>query len=288
MGCFSGNAPQYQAPAAPKLPTADELFASGTNYAKTNDPLAYGAREGALSDLQDPTAYYSKFQPTSFEQALGNQQFKNIWPDQQAYMMNLLGKSGMASSPVAATTLGNAYGNLSTNIGQYLDTQANNRANQSLTARLGIDPMSMVTPFVNTGMQQSNNQANLDYNAQLNAANANYANALQKYNSQNALSQLIGQGVGAAGGFMAAGPAGASIGSGLGGVLTGGNMNLGSIFQGAQGMNNQPFGGIFGNQNGSVNDLSQYGGGISNAWNANGGVGRAQSVFPNLSLRSGS
>lgn len=264
MGCFGGGkAPEYQAPAAPKLPTADELFASGTNYAKANMPLAYGAREGALQDLQDPTAYYSSYQPTSFEQALGSQSFKNIWPDQQAYMMNLLGKSGMAYSPVAATTLGNAYGNLSTNIGQYLDTQANNRATGSLTARLGIDPMSTVTPFVNTGASQSQAQAGYDQTASINAANAQYANALQTYNANQAKNQFLGQAIGGAGGFLLGGPAGASIGSGLGGTLAGGNMNMGSAIQGAQGMSSQsPLSGMFQPQQSSAMDV--FGGGANN------------------------
>ncbi len=260
-----GDAPQYQAPAAPKLPTAEELFSAGTNYAKTNNPLAFGAREGALTDLQNPTNYYAGFQPTSFEQALGNQQFKNIWPDQQAYMMNLLGKSGMAYSPVAAQTLGNSYGNLASNIGQYLNTQANDRANQSLQARLGIDPMSMVSPYVNAGVQQSNNQANYDWQAATGQANANYS--LQDYNKQQQMNQLLGQGLGAAGGFMIGGPAGASIGSGIGGALGGGNMNLGGAFQGAQGMNSQPFGGLFGNSGHSNSGMTMpvFGGGSSSS-----------------------
>lgn len=192
MGCFSSKQPTYTPPAPPKLPTAEELYAAGTNYAKTNSPLAYGAREGALTDLQDPTAYYSQFQPTSFEQALGNQSFQNIWPDQQAFMMNQLSKSGMSYSPVAAQTLGNAYGSLKTNIGEYLNTQANNRANQSLTARLGIDPNSMVQPYVQTGMGQGNAQASLDYGYQQALAQQQYQQAMNDYQSQQAKAKVLG------------------------------------------------------------------------------------------------
>lgn len=193
MGCFSSKQPTYTPPAPPKLPTADELFASGTNYAKTNNPFAYGARESALSDLQNPTTYFQGFQPTSFEQALGNQQFKNVWPDTEAYMANVLGKSGMAYSPTAAATLGHEYGNLSTSIGQYLSEQANNRATGSLNSRLGIDPMSMVSPFVNTGMAQGNNQANLDYGYSQAQAQQAYQEAMNKFQQQAAMAKTIGQ-----------------------------------------------------------------------------------------------
>lgn len=198
MGFFSNlfggkEQPTYTPPAPPKLPTADELFASGTNYAKTNMPNAFGAREGALADLQNPMAYYGSFQPTSFEQALGNQAFQNIWPDQQAYMANVLGKSGMASSPVAATTLGNAYGNLATNIGQYLNTQANDRATGSLNARLGIDPNNVIQPFVNVGMNQGNAQANADYGYQQALAKQQYQQAMNKFQQEAATARMVGQ-----------------------------------------------------------------------------------------------
>src|SRR3990167_9015974 len=57
-------------PPAPRLRTAEELFGSATNWARTNNPLAYGAREGALADINRPE-FYSGFQPTSMDQALG-------------------------------------------------------------------------------------------------------------------------------------------------------------------------------------------------------------------------
>jgi hypothetical protein len=44
-------------------------------------------------------------------------------------MQNILSKSGMAYSPVAAQTLGKEYGNLSTQIGQYLNDQLNRLVN---------------------------------------------------------------------------------------------------------------------------------------------------------------
>lgn len=284
MGCFSSSQPTYNPPAPPTLPTADQLFTQGTNYAKTNDPLAYGAREGALSDLQNPTAYYSSFQPTSFEQALGNQSFQNIWPDQQAYMANILSKSGMAYSPVAAQTMGNAYGNLATNIGQYLNTQADNRANQSLTARLGIDPMSMVNPFVQTGQQQGNAQANLDYGYSQAQAQQQYQQAMNQYNQQQSMAQFLGFASPVAGNIYNATQG--NLGTGLSGsmqalqyglpLLTGGVSGFGSIFGSGSGNGS---GG-----NNIVGQLPGFGGGTSNDFNSNGGAGRATSVYPNLSL----
>mgnify|MGYP003393843087 CR=1 FL=1 len=198
----------------PQLPTAQDLYSQGTNYAKTTAPMAFGARESALTDLQNPTQYYGSFQPTSLESALGNQYFSNVWPDVQKSIMNNLSLSGLSSSPVLANTLARQQGNLETNIGSYLADQANNRATNSLTARLGIDPMSMITPYVNTGQQQGNNQANLfsnylnnfattgmnqgnaqaqmqnDYQQQL--AQAQYQQQVNKYNQQMALAKTIG------------------------------------------------------------------------------------------------
>ncbi len=194
MGCFSSKQPTYTPPAPPTLPTAQELYSQAMTFGNQNMPMAMGAREGALTDLQNPNAYYSSFQPTSFEQALGNQSFQNVWPDTQAYMANVLGKSGMAYSPVAAATMGKEYGNLSQSIGQYLSDQANTRATGSLNARLGIDPMSSImNPFANMGQQQGNNQANLDYGYQQAQAQQQYQQAMNKYQQQQAAAKMFGQ-----------------------------------------------------------------------------------------------
>lgn len=223
MGCFGGDQPTYTPPAPPTLPTAQELYGQANAYAMANEPMAYGAREGALKDLQNPTSYYSSFQPTSFEQALANQQFQNIWPNQEAYMQNLLSKSGMAYSPVEATTLGNAYGNLSTNIGEYLNTQADNRANQSLMARLGIDPNSITSPYVQTGMNQGNAQANLQYGYQQAQAQQQYQQQMNQYQQQQNFAKLLGQ-ISPVGGAIY----GASTGS-LGSALSGTMDSVGQV-----------------------------------------------------------
>lgn len=239
-GCFSSKQPTYNPPAPPTLPTADQLFASGTNYAKSNNPMAFGAREGALTDLQNPTAYYQSFQPTSFEQALGNQSFQNVWPDTQNYMANILGKSGMAYSPVASATLGKEYGNLSQSIGQYLSDQANGRATNSLNARLGIDPMSMVTPFVQTGMTQGNNQANLDYGYQQALAQQQYQQQMNQYQQQAAMAKMFGQ-ISPLGGNIYGASTG-HLGDSLGGTMQSFNSFAPALMSGMTG----GLGGMFG------------------------------------------
>ena len=217
-----GKQPTYEPPKPIPVPTADELFQSGKSFAQKEMPGAYGARESALNDLNNPN-YYSSFQPTSFEQALGNQQFQNIWPDQEAYMRNALSQSGMAYSPVAATTLGNARGNLGYQIGSYLADQGNNRATNSLNARLGIDPMSQIlNPYVGVGQDQGNQNTMMQnqYNQQL--AQAQYQQAMNKANQRSGMIGTLGTLGGAALGtvmFPGMGTmAGASLGASLGGA----------------------------------------------------------------------
>ena len=231
MGFFSNlfggsDTPTMNIPEAPKLPTADELFASGTNYAKTNSPMAFGAREGALTDLGRGMDYYQQFQPTSIEQALASQYFSNVMPDLETSIKHNLSLSGIASSPILAQQIAKARGNVGYDIGSFLSNQGNQRAQYSLDSRMGIDPMSMVTPFVNTGMQQSQAQAN--YQSQYDMARAinDYQNALAEQQRKSQMIGSIGSLIGGAGGFMLGGPAGASLGAGIGG-------NASSVFGGS-------------------------------------------------------
>lgn len=225
------SAPSYNPPPPPKLPTADELFASGTNYAKQNSPIAFGAREQALQDVNNPN-YYAAFQPTSMESALASQNFNNIWPEQEAYLSNILSKSGMAYSPTAAATLGKNRGNLQYQIGQYLTDLGNTRATNSLNMR-NIDPMSMVTPYVNTGMQQGNAQAGMEYQYQQALAQAAYQQALQKQQQQQGLFGSLGTLGGAGLGALLAAPTG-GMSLGMGAMLGGmGGSAISPIFGGA-------------------------------------------------------
>lgn len=205
------KAPSYPTVTAPKVMTGADAYSGAVNWGNQNFGNAMQARESALSDLNNKD-YYSSFQPTSFEQALADQSFKNVWPDQQNYMANVLSKSGMAYSPVAASTLGKAYGDTTFNIGSYLADQGNQRAQYSLASRLGIDPMSIMNPYANAGMNQSNEQAGYDWQATKQNADAQYANAMQKYMKDQALLGMISQ-FGPLAGYLAGGGQGAAMGA---------------------------------------------------------------------------
>ncbi len=210
----TGSAPTYNPPAPPTLQTADQLYSSASNYGKQNFPNAFGAREGALNDLSQGNSYYQQFQPTSFEQALGNQYFQNVWPDQENYIKQMMSRSGLENSPALATTLGNARGNLGVNIGQFLSNQGNQRAQMSLEDRMGIDPMGqIINPYVQTGQNQSNNQANLNYGYAQNVAQSNYQSQIDQFNQQQSLYKTLGM-ISPLGGAIYGGANGGSTGFG--------------------------------------------------------------------------
>lgn len=267
------DTPQYQTITPEKVVTGQDATQQAMQLAQQYFPQQMGAQAQGITDLGMGNAYYQQYQPTSFEQALGNQQFQNIWPNEQANIMDSLSKSGMAYSPVAATTLGNAYGNLSTGIGEYLNTQANNRATNNLNALLGFNPNNYYGPISNSITGQSNEQAQLNTQANMQNAGANYSNQLANYQQGNALNGAIGTGIGAVGGFALGGPAGASLGAGLGGALMGGSsggQNMGNYLMASQYL---PGGGMMGggqssgqngvNPNNFVNNAtSVYGGSV--------------------------
>lgn len=189
------STPQYNAPAPPTLKTADQLYGAATQYAQNNMPNAYGAREGALNDLKNPTAYYSGFQPTSLESAIGNQYFSNIWPDVQSGIKHNLSLSGLDSSPLLAQQSAKAQGNLETGIGQYLSDQANTRATNSLNSRLGVDPNNVLSGYLSTDKNQSNSQDALNYDYQQQLAQIAYQKAIQDANQKSSgISSAFGLG----------------------------------------------------------------------------------------------
>lgn len=204
---YKGKQPEYTPPPAPKLATAEELYQNAMNYAKTNYPLAYGAREGALTDLAKGQEYYKGFQPTSFEEALGNQYFQNVYPDMERTIKQGLSLSGMESSPILAEQLGEARGKVGFDIGSYLSNLANERAQYSLAQRLGIDPTQMTQPYVNVNQTQSNQQAEYQFQVDLQKAQADYQNALNKAKQKASMISTIGT------------MGGAGLGAGLGALL---------------------------------------------------------------------
>lgn len=279
------DTPQYPNVDPAQVVTGQDATNQAMQLAQQYFGPQMGAQAQGLNDLSMGNAYYQQYQPTSFEQALGNQQFKNIWPDEQAQIMNRLSQSGMAYSPVAAQTEANAYGNLSTGIGEYLNNQANTRATNNLTSLLGFDPNNYYGPIANRITGQSNEQAGLNQQANMQNANAQYSNSLANYQQGNATNGAIGSALGGIGGFMVGGPGGAMIGSQLGGSLMGGSSaggGMGNSLMASQyvgGMNNQPFGGMFNgqgqngvNQNNYLNNAqSVYGGNVGSNFGKSAG-----------------
>lgn len=193
-GCFSSKKqPTYNPPPPPKLPTADELFSAATTRAKSESPLAYGARESGLADLAKGNDFYNQFQPTDFESALANQYFQNVFPDVQKNIMHQLSLSGMANSPIAARLIGREQGRLGVDIGSYLSDLGNQRANYSLSSRMGIDPNQIIGPFVNTGLGQGNAQAGMDYGYAQQLAQAQYQQQMNDYDQNQAFAKSIGR-----------------------------------------------------------------------------------------------
>lgn len=287
------STPSYSPPPPPKLPTTEELYARALPFGKSNFPLAFGARESALSDINNP-AYYSRFQPTSLEQALSDQYFKNVWPETERDILQKLSMTGMEYSPITAATTGKAKGNLMTDIGEYLSNLGNTRATNSLQSRLNIDPYSTFSPYLGTDIGQTTGQANLDYQYAQEKAKTDFENAMTNYRQKQAktssLFGLGGAGIGAAlaalmaiptGGLsLAALPAilgaagtGAGFGSSIGGLAaplfggsSGGGINIADAIALAGGIKGLDLGKskpvdstITGGVGGQIFDTSQFG-----------------------------
>lgn len=276
------STPQYPTITPSSVVTGQDATSQAMQLANQYFAPQMGAQAQGIADIGQGTAYYNSYQPTDFANALANQSFQNIWPNEQAYMQNLLSQSGMAYSPTEATTLGNAYGNLSTNIGEYLNQQGNTEATNNLNSLLNINPNNYYGPISNAITGQSNEQATLDQQANMQNANAQYSNSLANYNQGLATNGAIGTGIGAVAGGLIGGVPGAAIGSGIGGSLMGGSgmgNNLSSYLLASQYMGQTPgqTGGGSSGQNGAPSLSSAYSG-SSNATNMSG----TQSVYGSL------
>lgn len=281
------DTPQYPDIQPAQVVTGQDATNQAMALANQYFPQQMGAQAQGLNDLSMGNAYYDQYQPTSFEQALGNQQFQNIWPNEQAAIMQQLSNSGMVYSPVAASTVGNAYGNLATNIGEYLNTQGNTRATNNLNALLGFNPNTYYGPISNAITGQSNQQAGLTQQANVQNAGADYSNSLANYNQQMAQNGAVGSIGGGALGFAFGGPQGAAIGSNIGGMFggSGSGGNLGNSLLASQYLgNSQPFGGMFSGMgsssgNGAPSLANSYsGGGVSSVY----GMPSGSSVSSNM------
>jgi len=260
--------PQINIPAAPKLPTASELFQQSLAFNQENFPLATGAREGALGDISTPestTAFFEGFQPTSLEEALAHEQFKQLFPEGEAGTFErstnqLLSQRGLQGTAIGPELIGRAEQDAQIQVGEFLRGLAEQRAVGNLNARLGINPINDLGPQAQLGGQQSRQQGNFDFQTGLAKAEAEFQNALNEFNRKQAFSKTIGTIGGLAGGALF-GPFGAAAGGALGGGLSGGGLE-GALGGGLGGATQ---GGLFGGPVGSSQRQS---------------VGQAQPVFP--------
>jgi hypothetical protein len=188
-GC--GDSPEMQIPAAPQYKQADQLLQAAIDWANKNYPEAMGAQASALTDLSKGTDYYKSFQPTSFEQALGDQYFQNVMPDVERSIKQNLSLSGMANSPILASQIATQRGNLGVSIGEYLSNLGNTRATNSLQARLGIAPADVYGPYLNTDINQSNTQTGADYETAMANAINDYNNEMQMKGWEKGLSKMF-------------------------------------------------------------------------------------------------
>jgi len=256
-GCFSSKKrqPVYTPPPPVKLPTADELMQSSINTAKAQQPLGYGARESGLADLAKGTDFYNQFQPTSIEQALSDQYFKNVMPTAENKILNYLSLAGISNSPITARLIGEQYGKTGYDVGSYLANQGNERARYSIASRLNIDPWSITNPLLQAGLNRTGQQGELDqtYNEQV--AMSNYMSQMQDFQQQQAkqkaMMTMAGLGIGALGGafFLPAMLGAAPAMTGLGGAaltsagLPAMSMGTGAMMGGSLGAG---VGGMFG------------------------------------------
>ena len=245
------NNPALQLPAPPPRRTIQEALQSGVDFAKQQTPLAFGARESGLADLLNPQAtqqFFEGFQPTSFEQALANQSFANIAPDIERSINQQVSLRGLEGSKLAPQLIAEQRGKLGVDIGNILAQLGQRRGEQSLNARLGIDPISQIVgPIAQQDLNQSNLQSDEQFQIQLAQALSDFQNEnairslIQKESQQDIgqFSSSLGSLAGGTLGLFLGGPGGAALGSSLGGSAGG---SIGGFFGGGQESGQSPVG----------------------------------------------
>jgi len=188
MGSKSAPQINYNPPPIPAPPTIGEQYRDITGLGREEFPFGYTARESALADIETPEKaqeYYSGYQPLDFEQVLANQFFQNIMPDIERSTKHNLSLSGMAHSPALADLIGRRRGEVGLQAGQFLSTQANQRAGQNLVSRLGIDPNQYITPYFEASTQRERDIMSANLKQQEMQAQIEIANAIQKAQEQS-------------------------------------------------------------------------------------------------------
>ncbi|MES1987153.1 MAG: hypothetical protein V4440_03830 [Pseudomonadota bacterium] len=253
MGCFSSEQPTYTPPKPIDAASGSDLYNQGQSWFQQNQPGLFNAQSTALKNANDPN-YYAQWQPTSFEQAMGNQYFNNVWPDTQAFMKNQLSQSGFINSPGAAQAMGNTLGNLKMGIGQYLSDQGNSRATNALNAGLEISQSSMLNPFVQTAGNQSNLNTGMQNQYQQALAQQQYQQQMNQFQQQAALAHTLGQISPIGGGIYGASTG--HFGDALGGTAQSFQQMMPLMMGMAGGMGG--FGGMFSGGGGTAGQMSDY------------------------------
>lgn len=240
------STPQYPQIQAANVVSGADATSQAMSLANQYFAPQMAAQGQGLADIAQGQQYYNNFGPTSLEQAVGNQYFSNVWPQEQAMIQNQFANSGMNFSPAMASTEANAFGTLGTNVGEYLSNQSNTNASNNLNYLMNTNPNSYYQPISNAITGQSNEQASLSQQAAIQNAQAQYANSAANYNQQQATNGAIGSIGGAIaggiGGSFAGNPVGgAMVGSSLGSAAFGGSpVNLGNAMQAYQYYGSQP------------------------------------------------
>jgi hypothetical protein len=148
--------PTYTPPTPVYAISGADAQSQGYNLAQQEYGPQMGAQAQGIADINQGQSYYNNFGPSTLAEAVGNQNFSNIWPQEQAMIQNQFANSGMNFSPALASTQANAYGNLSANIGQYEQNISNQNATNNLGQLMSINPSSFVNPITGEITQQSN------------------------------------------------------------------------------------------------------------------------------------
>lgn len=266
------TSPTYTPPQPVSVMGANQAYTDAGNYFNsTGNGNLLTAQSTALSNAQSPT-FYNSFQPSSFQEALGNQYFSNVWPQENAQLQNQFANSGMNFSPALASTQANAYGNLASSVGQYESGIGQTQATNAINAGLGISPNSVLSPYVTNDLNQSNinTQQQNTYNQAL--AQQQYQQQYNQYAQNNALASTIGQ-ISPIGGQIYGGATGTS-----GSAFAGTANTLGSPFsalamnQAMTQYNSQPGVQSYGasSTNGAPSLSSSYSNGASSGYGTSG------------------
>lgn len=187
------TAPTYTPPAPVYAMSGATGQQQGYDLANQEYGPQMGAQAQGIADIGQGANYYNNFGPSTLAQAVGNQYMQNIWPQEQATIQNQFANSGMEFSPANASTQGNAYGTMATNVGEYEQGISNQNATNNLSQLMSINPMNYSQPITNSILNQSNTNTGLQNQYNQAVAQQQYQQQYNQYSQNNALASTIGQ-----------------------------------------------------------------------------------------------